>query len=218
MTVLSGGWKDCGGCRPRELGDWGSLGGVRLAAAGKRKDRGDGGDLGDAGRDAQTHGHRVDEGAVRAGLRPPWYRSRSRSLLTCMPNRRHGRGRRASGAGQAGWRWLPGRCSAVSWCSTSDARGIFWINVPPGLAAAIALGRLLPRARQQRSRHQIDALGQVLFVIGPRVSPTARSKGTRPAGDRQLSPARSLSPCWRWAASPSRGGTCRCGTTAPLAA
>jgi hypothetical protein len=44
----------------------------------------------------------------------------------------------------------------VSWCSTPDARGIFWMNVPPGLAAAIALGRLLPRARQQRTRHRID--------------------------------------------------------------
>jgi hypothetical protein len=31
--------------------------------------------------------------------------------------------------------------------------------VPAGLAAAIALGRLLPRARQQRTRHRIDALG-----------------------------------------------------------
>jgi hypothetical protein len=66
MTVLSGGRKDCGDCRPRDLGDRGSVGGVRLAAAGKRKDRGDGGDQGDAGGDAQTHGHRVTKALCAA--------------------------------------------------------------------------------------------------------------------------------------------------------
>jgi hypothetical protein len=155
-------------------------------------------------------------GSPAAAVPRPWYRSRSRSLLTCTPNRRHGRGRRASGAGQAGWRWLPGRCSASS-CSTPDARGHLLDKradgagrrdrARPPAAARQAAAYPAPdrRARAGAVRHRAAGL-----AYGP-------IEGNTSCWDRQLSPARSPSPCWRWAASPSRGGTCRCGTTAPLA-
>ena len=175
MTVLSGGREDCGGCRPRDLDDWGSLGGVRIAAAGKRKDRGDGGNQGDAGSDAQTHGHRVDEGAVRSGhqlaawratgLRPPW--PVSLALTADLYAEPTARARAVGIWGGAGGVALAARpVLGGVLVQHSGWPGILWINVPAGLAAAIALGRLLPRARQQHARQRIDALGQVLFVIG----------------------------------------------------
>jgi EmrB/QacA subfamily drug resistance transporter len=42
-------------------------------------------------------------------------------------------------------------------------QSIFWINVPVGVLAVLALSRLLPRGRQSGDQH-LDPVGQVLFV------------------------------------------------------
>jgi EmrB/QacA subfamily drug resistance transporter len=43
-------------------------------------------------------------------------------------------------------------------------RGIFWVNVPIGLAAAVLTGLFVPESRAARAR-RIDPVGQVLVII-----------------------------------------------------
>jgi MFS family permease len=87
-------------------------------------------------------------------------------------------------------------------------RGIFWVNIPVGIAAIILTALFVPESRAPRAR-RVDPVGSCWSSRRWRPSPTRSSRARARAGPRPRSSAASPSPPPRWpACSPtSRGAT-----------
>ena len=72
-------------------------------------------------------------------------------------------------------------------------RGIFWVNIPVGIAAIILTALFVPESRAPRAR-RVDPVGQVLVIVLLASLTYAIIEGPPPAGPRPRSSAASRSP------------------------
>ena len=75
---------------------------------------------------------------------------------------------------------------AVGW------RGVFWVNIPVGIAALVLTALFVPESKAPRPR-RLDPFGQLLVIAGSGRSPTRSSKARPTAGNRLGSCSSSLS-------------------------
>ena len=69
----------------------------------------------------------------------------------------------ASGAASSAWPWRPARCVGGALVATVGWRGIFWVNIPIGVAAIVLTALFVPESRAARPR-RLDPAGQVLII------------------------------------------------------
>ena len=93
-------------------------------------------------------------------------------------------------------RWRSGRWSAGILIAAVGWRGIFWANIPVGLAAISLTALFVPESRAERGR-RADPVGQVLVIVMLGSLAYAIIQGRPMAGSRLASPASSACPSSR---------------------
>ena len=108
-------------------------------------------------------------------------RWRCRSSRTRSPTRPSGPARSGCGAACSASAWRSARWSGAPWSTSVGWRGIFWVNIPVGVAAIILTALFVPESRAPRAR-RVDPVGQVLVIIAAGVAHLRRSSRAPSSG------------------------------------